>query len=145
MQVVDIAFRLYKLTHDSSPDPLKMSTYEIANLLLKYGEIIIQYAEYSNQQLGNESAPFVTKENLKKIDSLFRELGNNFFPMAHTNVNLGKLRIVDGARCDQIRNLFDDFSNQILGLEREIPTAQLSEIRTRILQISEEFKDVINP
>lgn len=145
MQVVDVAFRLYELTHDSSPDPLKMSPYEIANLLLKYGEIIVQYAAYSNQQLGNESAPFVTKENLKKIDSLFRELGNNFFPMAHTNVNLGKLRIVDGERCDKIRNLFDDLSNQILGLEREIPTAQLSEIRTRMLQISEEFKDVINP
>jgi hypothetical protein len=145
MQLVDIAFRLKDVTNASSPDPLQMAPYLIANLLLKYGEIIIQYAAYSNQQLGNESAPFVTKENLKKIDSLFRELGNNFFPMAHTNVNLGKLRIVDGERCDKIRNLFDDLSNQILGLEREIPTAQLSEIRTRILQISEEFKDVINP
>lgn len=145
MQVVDIAFRLYELTHDSSPDPLKMSPYEIANLLLKYGEIIIQYSVYSNQQLGNESAPFVTKENLKKIDSLFRELGNNFFPMAHTNVNLGKLKIVDGARCNEIRNLFDDLSNQILGLEREIPTIQLSEIRTRMEQISVEFNDVTNP
>jgi hypothetical protein len=145
MQVVDIAFRLYELTHDSSPDPLKMSPYEIANLLLKYGEIIIQYSVYSNQQLGNESAPFVTKENLKKIDSLFRELGNNFFPMAHTNVNLGKLKIVDGARCNEIRNLFDDLSNQILGLEREIPTIQLSEIRTRMQQISVEFNNVINP
>jgi len=145
MQVVDIAFRLYELSHDSSPDPLKMSPYEIANLLLKYGEIIIQYSVYSNQQLGNESAPFVTKENLKKIDSLFRELGNNFFPMAHTNVNLGKLKIVDGARCNEIRNLFDDLSNQIMGLEREIPTTQLSEIRTRMQQISVEFNDVINP
>jgi hypothetical protein len=145
MQLVDIAFRLKEVTNASSPDPLQMAPYLIANLLLKYGEIIIQYATYSNQQLGNESAPFVTKENLKKIDSLFRELGNNFFPMAHTNVNLGKLRIVDGERCDKIRNLFDDLSNQILGLEREIPTAQLSEIRTRMLQISEEFKDVINP
>jgi hypothetical protein len=145
MQVVDIAFRLYELTHDSSPDPLKMSPYEIANLLLKYGEIIIQYSVYSNQQLSNESAPFVTKENLKKIDSLFRELGNNFFPMAHTNVNLGKLKIVDGTRCNEIRNLFDDLSNQILGLEREIPTIQLSEIRTRMQQISVEFNNVINP
>jgi|GEM_PF-5629350 len=143
MQVVDVAFRLYELTHDSSPDPLKMSPYEIANLLLKYGEIIVQYAEYSNQQFGNESAPFVTKENLKKIDSLFRELGNNFFPMAHTNVSLGKLKIVDGARCNQIRILFDDLSDQIVGLEREIPTAQLSEIRSKILRISEEFKDVL--
>ncbi len=143
MQLVDIAFRLKDVTKTSSPDPLQMAPYIIANLLLKYGEIIILFAEYSNLQLGNDSSALIEKENLKKIDSLFRELGNNFFPMAHTNVNLGKLKIVDGARCNQIRILFDDLSDQIVGLEREIPTAQLLEIRTKILRISEEFKDVL--
>ena len=143
MQLVDIAFRLKDVTNTSSPDPLQMAPYIIANLLLKYGEIIILFAEYSNLQLGSDSSALIEKENLKKIDSLFRELGNNFFPMAHTNVSLGKLKIVDGARCNQIRILFDDLSDQIVGLEREIPTAQLSEIRTKILRISEEFKDVL--
>ena len=143
MQLVDIAFRLKDVTNASSPDPLQMAPYIIANLLLKYGEIIILFAEYSNLQLGNDSSVLIEKENLKKIDSLFRELGNNFFPMAHTNVSLDKLKIVDGARCNQIRILFDDLSDQIVGLEREIPTAQLSEIRTKILRISEEFKDVL--
>jgi len=143
MQLVDIAFRLKDVTNTSSPDPLQMAPYIISNLLLKYGEIIILFAEYSNLQLGSDSSALIEKENLKKIDSLFRELGNNFFPMAHTNVSLGKLKIVDGARCNQIRILFDDLSDQIVGLEREIPTAQLSEIRTKILRISEEFKDVL--
>ena len=122
MQLVDIAFRMKDVTNASSPDPLQMAPYIIANLLLKYGEIIILFAEYSNLQLGNDSSALIEKENLKKIDSLFRELGNNFSPMAHTNVNLGKLKIVDGARCNQIRILFDDLSDQIVGLEREIPT-----------------------
>ena len=74
-------------------ETLSMGPYDTANFLLLCGEILLKYIEYSNKQIEPDSQAFITKTDINKIDDLFRELGNNFFPMAHTNEQIGRAHV----------------------------------------------------
>ena len=46
---------------------------------------------------------------MQKIDSLFRELGDNFFPMAHTTEPLRNLKIVNQWQYENLNNQVEYF------------------------------------
>jgi len=74
---------------------LDLSTVDIVEILQIYRQSLYNYICYSNEQLGSSSEAYISKIELEKIDSLYCELINNFFPMAHTNSPLRNLQIVD--------------------------------------------------
>ena len=83
-------------------ETLSMGPYETANLLLLCGEILLKYIEYSNKQIEPDSQAFISKSDISKVDDLFRELGNNFFPMAHTQAPLDDLIIINGRKSEEL-------------------------------------------
>ena len=79
--------------HNMSPD-------EVALFLRISSEALVNYIRSSNDQLGEDAMGFVPPVEIDKIYFIFRELIDNFFPMAHTNRPLGELRIFE---MDKIR------------------------------------------
>jgi methyl-accepting chemotaxis protein len=147
MYIEDISTELKYELQVFNQDVLMMSPYQIANFLIVCKEALLKYIEFSNQQLGQESQGYFGKDESKKINSLFRELGDNFFPMAHTNQRLGQLKIIDSDRGERLRDSFNELRNQMFFVARGIAEINnvSQELSTRIQQISDEFNDVTNP
>jgi hypothetical protein len=136
-------------------ETLSMGPYDTANFLLLCGEMLLKYVEYSNKQLEPDSQAFLSKSDISKIDGLFRELGNNFFPMAHTDEPLRNLRIVN---TQQFENLNDRIENVIMHFtqtsedilrttininERNIAVSL--EMLNDLQNLREQIRDVLNP
>ena len=147
MYIEDISTELKYELQIFNQDALMMSPYEIANLLIVCKDALLKYIEFSNQQLGQESQGYFGKDDSKKIDSLFRELGDNFFPMAHTNQRLGQLKIIDSERGEKLINSFNELGNQMFMVARGLAEIQnvSQDLRAKMHQISDEFNDVTNP
>jgi hypothetical protein len=64
-------------------------------LLRISGDAFLNYLRYSNDKLGMNSDGYISQEYIERIDSLFRELNDNFFAMAHSNEPLQDLRIIE--------------------------------------------------
>jgi len=136
-------------------ETLSMDPYDTANFLLLCGEILLKYIDYSNKQIEPDSQAIISKTDLNKIDDLFRELGNNFFPMAHTNDPLRNLKIVNARQYEDLNarveyliiNFSEHYENNMATSiemkEREVRLnrdliAQLRNLRT-------EIRDILNP
>ena len=147
MYIEDISTELKYGLQVFNRDSLMMSPYEIANFLIICKDALLKYIELSNQQIGQESQGYFGKDESKKIESLFRELGDNFFPMAHTNQRLGQLKIIDSERSEKLRNSFNELGNQMFMVARGLAEIQniSQDLRAKMQQISDEFKDVTNP
>ena len=95
MQLKNLNLNLKQKIQQNSVDTLMLSPDEIAGFLAICNEALISYVLNANAQLGGHSEAFITTVEVEKIDSVFRELSNNFFPMAHSNEPLGHLQIVN--------------------------------------------------
>lgn len=104
MQLEEISSLLKEETRGFNLYASASNPYQIANFLLCCGDILLKYVEYSNQQLNADSKGFVSTAEMEKIHFYFQELGQNFFPMAHTSENLSGLQIVDKQRCTQLQS-----------------------------------------
>lgn len=136
-------------------ETLSMGPYDTANFLLLCGKILLKYVENSNQQIEPDSQAFLSESDITKIDGLFRELGDNFFPMAHTETPLRNLRIVNAL---QYENINDRVQNVFMNLARVSETilATNIDINQRNIALSHEMlddlqnlrtqiRDVLNP
>jgi hypothetical protein len=94
--------------HNMCPD-------EVALFLRISSEALVNYIHNSNDQLGEDSMGFVPPMEIDKINFIFRELIDNFFPMAHTNRPLSELKIIETVKVHIIR----DFISQSNAIEAQ--------------------------
>ena len=136
-------------------ETLSMGPYDTANFLLLCGEILLKYIEYSNKQIEPDSQAFISKSDISKIDDLFRELGNNFFPMAHTNEPLRNLKIVNALQYEdlnaRVNYLITNFAehyenNMVTSIEMKEREVRLNrELIAELRNIREEIRTLLNP
>ena len=98
----NISLHLKQSIHGNHTDTLDLSPWEIAGFLDICRQALYGYICHANMQLGADSEAHIPIIELEKIDSVFRELSNNFFPMAHSNEPLRKLQIVDKAEYQRV-------------------------------------------
>ena len=87
-----------------------MSPDEVALFLRISSEALVNYIRNSNDQLGENAMGFVPPMEIDKIYFIFRELIDNFFPMAHTNRPLRDLKIVETETFRMIRAFLSEAS-----------------------------------
>ena len=136
-------------------ETLSMGPYDTANFLLLSGEILLKYIEYSNKQIEPDSQAFISKSEIDKIDDLFRELGHNFFPMAHTDAPLRELKVVNAIQYENLNERvervflnFSQASQNILVTSIEINERNIGlshEILYELQNLRTEIRDVLNP
>ena len=136
-------------------ETLSMGPYDTANFLMLCGEILLKYVEYSNKQLEPDSQAFLSKSDISKIDSLFRELGDNFFPMAHTTAPLRDLKIVNAYEYENLNNRVENFlltmtdkceQNLAISVEMNERNILLNrELIDELRNLREHIRDVLNP
>jgi len=136
-------------------ETLSMGPYDTANFLLLCGEILLKYIDYSNKQIEPDSQAIISKTDLNKIDDLFRELGNNFFPMAHTNDPLRNLKIVNARQYEdlnaRVEYLIINFSehyenNMATSIEMKEREVRLNrELIAELRNLRTEIRDILNP
>lgn len=155
MKLDIISTQLKEKLHYFNDDTVSMSPWQIADFLLHCREILLKYVEYSNKQLESDSEAFLSKSDIEKISGLFKELGDNFFPMAHTTAPLSSLKIVNAYEYGNLNNRVEDFllniaSNYAINLDESIEMnkrhiefkhQQLDEI----FKLREEIRNVLNP
>jgi hypothetical protein len=95
MNLNEISINLKQSIEGKHVDTLDLSSWEIAAFLNICHRSFHAYICYANDQLGLDSEAYIPITELVKIDSIFRELTDNFFPMAHSNESLRRLQIVD--------------------------------------------------
>ncbi len=95
MNLKHINLNLKQKIQQSSAETLMLSPWEIAGILVVCNQALQSYVLNANAQLGEDSDAYLTVAEIEKIDSVFRELSDNFFPMAHSNEPLRRLQIVD--------------------------------------------------
>ncbi len=95
MNLKDINLNLKQKIQQNCAETLMLSPGEIAGFLAVCHQALNSYVLNANAQLGEDSEAYLTVAEIEKIDSIFRELSDNFFPMAHSNEPLRRLQIVD--------------------------------------------------
>ena len=110
MQLHDISINLRDNLQAFNQNPLMISPYETANFLKFCNDALLNYVQYSNSQLSHESQGYVSEDDAEKINALFRELSDNFFPMAHTDTRLGLLKIIESRRLDELNEQLREMS-----------------------------------
>ena len=112
MELKKISLNLkHSITHNNQ-NILDYSPYIVAEFLDIYSKILQSYICYANEQLGEDSEAYISKNELEKIDSLFRELTDNFFPMAHTPSPFRDLQIVEKEKFRDFQKLLNEFIKQ---------------------------------
>jgi len=155
MEIEYISAQLKESSQRFDRETLSMGPYDTANFLLLCGEILLKYVEYSNKQIEPDSQAFLSKSDISKIDGLFRELGNNFFPMAHTDAPLRNLRIVNVQQFENLNNRIENFFMNSIQASEDIFRTNIS-INERNIAVShamlddlqnlrEQIRDVLNP
>lgn len=133
MDLKSISLHFKQSIEEKNTDELELSPWEIAGFLNICHKSLHTYICYANEQLGPDSEAYIPISELEKIDSIFRELTDNFFPMAHSNESLRRLQIVDK----------DEYHRVLEGLSR------LSRVGEEALDLSENLSQsirrLINP
>ena len=104
-----------------------------------------------NQLVSNASetdkSKILSDEQLKKIESLFDELICNFFPMAHTQDNLGNLKIINYREYTLVKHEQENAILQMrdcLDFIKELKY-RADNINDQIVQNSERIDQILNP
>jgi hypothetical protein len=95
MEIKNISLNLKQSIQGNQVQTLDLSPGEIAGFLDICRISLCKYICHANEQLGADSEAYIPIIEIEKIDSIFRELSDNFFPMAHSNESLRRLQIVD--------------------------------------------------
>ncbi len=131
MHLNEISLELKRSIEDNRADTLDLSPGEIAGFLNICRRSLNEYIIHANQQLGPDSEAYIPNLELEKIDSIFRELSDNFFPMAHSNESLRRLQIVDKDKYHRIADGLLRLSR--LGEEAVDLSEDLSQSITRLI------------
>jgi hypothetical protein len=133
MELKNISLYLKQSIENNHADALDLSPWEIGGFLNICHRSLYAYITHANEQLGSDSEAYIPITELEKIDSIFRELTDNFFPMAHSNEPLRRLQIVN-------KDEYHRVADGLLRLSRVGEEAQdLSE------NLSQSIRRLINP
>ena len=133
MELSNISLNLKQSLQQNDAKILDLSPGEVAGFLEICRQALRGYVSYANAQLGSDSEAFLPVTEFEKIDSVFRELSDNFFPMAHSNGNLRHLQIVNKT---EYRHVMEGLSH----LNR-----MGEEVRELSEQLSQSIGRLINP
>ena len=75
---------------------------------------LCEYVKYSNKLNENNPESLVSDEQIETIKSVFKELLDNFYPMAHTNKPLRELQIIDKENFLRLKNEIQSYQNYCL-------------------------------
>ena len=155
MKIEYISENFKEILQTFNRETLSMCPYETANFLLKCGEVLLKYMEYSNKQYEPNSEALLSANEKTKIDNLFRELGDNFFPMAHTTAPLRELKIVNARQYEDLnarveyllRNFIENYENNlVINIEINEHNIRLNHgVLDEIKKVREEVKFLLNP
>jgi len=123
MELKKISLSLKQSIARNNVETLELSPYAVGAFLEICHEALYSYICFSNEQLGTSSEAYITKIELEKIESTFRELALNFFPMAHTETPLRDLKIIDKRELYPMLerlNVLTDVSKETSYISREI-------------------------
>jgi hypothetical protein len=95
MDLKSISLHFKQSIEEKHTDTLDLSPWEISGFLSLCHRSLHAYICHANEQLGPDSEAYIPSSELEKIESIFRELTDNFFPMAHSNESLRRLQIID--------------------------------------------------
>ena len=84
---------------------------EVTTILEISCHALCEYIKYSNEQLGNKSEAYISPREISRIESVFTELINNFFPMAHSTSPLRDLQIVNKPELLDIKRHLESMEN----------------------------------
>lgn len=104
MDLKNISLHLKQSIMDEHANTLSLSPWAIAGFLDICRGSLYGYITQANEQLGTDSEAYISRTELEKIDSVFRELSDNFFPMAHSNMPLRDLQIVNKSEFERIQS-----------------------------------------
>jgi len=104
MDLKNISLHLKQSIMDEHASTLSLSPWAIAGFLDICRRSLYGYITQANEQLGTDSEAYISTTELEKIDSVFRELSDNFFPMAHSNMPLRELQIVNKSEFERIQS-----------------------------------------
>ena len=133
MNLNDISLQLKQSIEGGRTNALDLSPWEIVGFLNICHRSLCAYIYHANEQLGPDSEAYIAITELEKIDSFFRELTDNFFPMAHSNESLRRLQIVD-------KNEFHGVLQDLLRL-----TSMGHDAHALSERLSESIERLINP
>jgi hypothetical protein len=95
MDAKNINLILRQAIQENHLGALELSPWQIARFLEIFSKSLHDHVCNANEQLGADSEAYIPPIELEKIDSFFRELIDNFFPMAHSYEPLRNLQIVE--------------------------------------------------
>jgi hypothetical protein len=96
---------------------------EVSVVLRIVGESFRSINQLARESDGADESKLLTQEQLRNVLGLLNDLGDNFFPMAHTQEPLGALKIINGEEANRL----DSFQERSIdGLSARMRT--LSEI-----------------
>ena len=75
---------------------------------------LCEYVKYSNKLNEGNPESLVSNEQVETIKSVFKELLDNFYPMAHTNKPLRELQIIDKESFLRLKNDIQCYQNSCL-------------------------------
>ena len=131
MEIRNISLHLRQSIEEKNTDTLDLSPWEIARFLSICHRSLHAYICHANEQLGPDSEAYIPITELEKIDSIFRELTDNFFPMAHSNEPLRRLQIVNK---DEYHRVADGLLRlSIVGEEAQDLSENLSQSIRRLI------------
>jgi hypothetical protein len=140
MRMQEIGIVLNAALGDLQRDAQHMRPYDVALFLSISSEALINYIRNSNEQLAEDDPGYINTIAIEKIRSIFSELSNNFFPMAHTNGPLEQLKIIDREQIHQIRNTFNEF--RAIEEARRYQSENLRRIDEERLRLSDELRAI---
>jgi len=133
MDLKNINIQLKQSIERDHVDTIDPSPWEIAGFLSICHRSLHAYIAHANEQLGIESEAYIPPIEVEKIESIFRELTDNFFPMAHSNESLRRLQIVNKEEYERI----------VAGL---LSLSRLGEEATYLSEnLSQSIRRLINP
>ncbi len=131
MELKNISNNLKQSIQQNHVEALDLSPWAVAGFLEICHKSLIGYICLANEQLGPGSEAFISGKELEKIDSVFRELADNFFPMAHSNEPLRQLQIVNK---DELRIVMELLSHLTkMGDDARVLSEHLSESIGRLI------------
>jgi len=124
-----------------------LSVNDVSAVLRIVSETFYSLHRLARESDGADESKFLTQEQLQRILGLFGELENNFFPMAHTQERLGRLKIINGEEGNRLHS-FQEHSICKLSEQIRIMSLLLKEMQREFNDLKEsreQMRTVLNP
>ncbi len=98
---------MYDLIKNIPSNPLDLNAYQIANFLNIAGIILVENLKREANKSPNDTGYIFNDFEFELIESIFKELSDNFFPMAHSQKPLRDIEIKEKQDVADLRSLIE--------------------------------------